>query len=123
MITAAQALAALEAVVQRDGPETVYVQVGDGSASQKRCRYEFNGAPSCLVGRALFELGFTIEDLQTLDQHDYPARKLSSAFSDRITDGAAFVLDHAQHLQDLGNTWGAALEAARQSSLQIGVPA
>lgn len=83
------------------------------------CRYEYGGAPCCLIGHVLKHAGATIAQLGDLDADggvpitDAPQR----ARWLQLTPDAAHVLQRAQDQQDYGETWGAALAAASRSEL------
>lgn len=124
-ITARRALELLTDVVDVYGPDTVYERVelhsawneeipGLESEVEKGCRYEYGGAPSCLVGHVLHRSGATLEFLRELDMHGCPASRLDSEF-ESVGRGAARVLDVAQCHQDNGATWGEALSKAREA--------
>ena len=104
-----RALELLIDVVDQYGPETVYEKVplpdGDGNG----CVYVYLGEPSCLVGHALVRAGAPISGLNISS----PAALLDSHFPS-IGSAAARVFQAAQDKQDTGETWGDALDAARE---------
>jgi hypothetical protein len=87
-----------------------------------RCMYVLDGQPSCLVGHVLARAGWTVEQVAGLDPYldDYiykggvSASELFDAFPEYFTKDAGRVLAAAQGAQDLQNSWGDALEFARQ---------
>lgn len=123
-ITARRALELLIDVVDTYGPDTVYGKVelhsawneeipGLESEVVKGCRYEYGGAPSCLVGHVLHRSGATLEFLRELDMRGCPASRLAKEI-ECVDPGAALVLDAVQCYQDNGATWGEALGKARE---------
>lgn len=123
-ITARRALELLIDVVDTYGPETVYERTdihtiwyraaSPGSEVIEGCRYEYEGAPSCLVGHVLYRAGVTVDLLRQLDQEGCPAGALAYGV-ESVEVGAALVLDVAQRYQDNGATWGEALDMARDA--------
>lgn len=107
-ITARRALELLIDVVDTYGPETVYER-----GSVDRCRYEYGGAPSCLVGHVLYRAGVTVDLLRLLDHQGCPAVALAKEI-EYVDPEAALVLDVVQCCQDNGATWGEALGKARE---------
>lgn len=118
MLTVKQALELLHEVVEEVGEDHRYQQVPSPSsdAGSAGCRYEYNGAPSCLVGHVLHRAGWPLSALQDLDTRGVGAEELYYVElpdgTPGVTQGAARVLNRAQGRQDLGDTWGTALEAA-----------
>lgn len=122
MITAPQALAALEAVVAGHEDE-VYQEPND----DKLCVYAYNGSPSCVVGCALAHLGIDTETIAALDSANRLGGPiLASSLCDtgplagHIDADASAVLGAAQHTQDDGETWGYALNEARFRAFELG---
>ena len=73
------------------------------------CRYTHYGQPSCLIGRALHHLGFSIFELEMFDaQDDSSVRNLGVCEDGKALTLAIFV----QENQDGGLPWGKALEDA-----------
>ncbi|SIL73749.1 Uncharacterised protein [Mycobacteroides abscessus subsp. abscessus] len=76
------------------------------------CRYVHNGEPSCLIGKALWELGLINSVFET-------NAKNVSAFG-QIYKGLGLALDHweldwlieVQRAQDFQTAWGRAVESA-----------
>ncbi len=101
----------------------------DDKSYYERCDYVRNGAPSCIVGHALYHAGVPTELLMILDgdpdrvggisafniSDDRRERHLGDIeFPVSITDGAAHVFSAAQQAQDEGISWGEALREARE---------
>jgi hypothetical protein len=69
--------------------------------------------PSCLVGHVLHRLGVPLETLKSADQFSFPATDVchdllgGSAFDD---GEISHFLDAVQSRQDIGRTWGEALQ-------------
>lgn len=115
MIDRQQALDLLEQVVDEGGRDFVYPQDENGN-----CQYVRDGAPSCLVGKALFKAGVKMEDLIRLDEGTADTNgPVAACAMDDVIPGVAdyealYVFNQAQQTQDLGDTWGSALDAARK---------
>lgn len=111
-----EAVRLMEEVVSEKGADYVYkpVSLSDGS---KSCFYVRDGQPSCLVGHALVRAGWTIDEVHGLDGigNDAPTASeiyLYKEFSN-LPREVCETFDAAQHEQDGGNSWGDALERAR----------
>lgn len=91
------------------------------------CRYVLDDQPSCLVGHVLVRAGWTVEQVADLDpvRDGYiytggvSAGELFRTFPEYFTVDAGRVLAAAQSAQDLQNSWGDALEFARQQFEKI----
>jgi hypothetical protein len=95
----------------RGREDFVYERPGDG----KTCMYTWDGQPSCLVGQYLHHIGVPIDVLaeHNEDQIDDPG--ILATLDDvgfEIEEEAVGWLYHAQHQQDIGRTWGAAVAFA-----------
>lgn len=122
-ITPSVVVEGLQALVDVKGEDFVYnpVVLDDGVGTQ--CVYVLDGAPSCLVGQFLANLGVPVERLEVADMGSYgaglPAGVLLENLRDEevITytdDHVCSALSEAQYAQDSGRTWGAALEEAKR---------
>lgn len=109
-IDADKALELLEDVVTEKGADFVYEAPGGG------CLYVNGNQPSCLVGHALVRAGVSIEVLSKLDGTRGSVPISSADLSDAATlsEAASYIFSVAQDLQDGDNTWGYALDKARQ---------
>lgn len=100
-VDADRVLELLELVVGREGPDTV-----------REGRYVRNGEPFCIAACVLNELGVprvTLAWEEGRSVHRF--RHLVNGVV--FTDGAMDTLRAAQIHQDYGDTWGSALEYAR----------
>lgn len=124
-INRARALELLEAVVAETGEDFTYGLPGD----DKSCLYAYDGAPSCMVGRALYKAGVTVDQLSDLDSHDdtgiyelhaggYEEDEsyLGQDANVVLTEGALDVFALAQLQQDFGHKYGEVIESARKAS-------
>jgi hypothetical protein len=125
-LDARETLALLKNVVNEYGPDHIYER---NFTNASGCVYAENGRPSCLVGIVLHRSGrFALDNLIALDEDSYgtgsAACAIVLAFPDRLTNGAAAVLQAAQSEQDEGKPWGEALSAAenRFQALDAGQP-
>lgn len=120
-ITARRALELLIDVVDAYGPQTVYerieVEADDlltGPETLFQCRYEHNGAPSCLVGHVLHRAGMSVAELALLDAVGIGASNLTKwGPTLHISGNAAALLGVAQRAQDNDVPWGQAVDQAR----------
>lgn len=81
------------------------------------CRYVVDGQPSCVVGHVLHRAGWTIDELEYMDDPAtiVVAGILDQYEPDRVTARAATILAEAQLTQDARNTWGESLKDARNA--------
>ena len=122
-----QAVELLQKAVETRGRDYVYQKrIGPVSASKgegERCSYTYGGEPDCLIGVALSLAGWTPEMLSELDvglRGGVPISTLGRElmeFGPLVSPTARAVLQAAQDAQDAGETWGAALDAARRTAL------
>lgn len=106
---------AMHLAVEESGPDFVYNSTADDG-----CTYTRNGAPDCLVGHAFAIMGIGINEIQLLDFD--PAGEAAEAMV-RLgvgTEAERFAADIAQQKQDLGDTWGEALEAYEAGLVRFG---
>lgn len=86
------------------------------------CVYQFEGCPSCLIGKALAEAGVPLEALKHWDKRGgstpIAIAELPEGFE--MTAKARRVFASAQATQDRGDTWGQALQAAIQAAYEFG---
>lgn len=110
-VDARRALELLIDVVDKYGEETLYEKV-PLDHGHPGCRYEYNGAPSCLVGHALVMTGAPLEVLRELDAIGAPADRIYT-YVKNVHPDAGRVFQAAQDVQDRGGSWGEALDEAR----------
>lgn len=97
-VTVADVTPVIKKLVEEFGEDYVYPRAG------AVCVYQLDGEPSCIVGHVLDRLGVPYEEWWDDDQAD--AERLP--FKDELVSSA---LAHAQRQQDIGYSWGEALEA------------
>lgn len=127
-ITLDKALPALEEVVAEAGGDFVYEMVG-GS-----CVYydQAEGKPSCGIGRALFRMGWTAEELIVMDNCGDLGSPASVAFKSlsgnvpwgdipliECDEGARQLLSTFQEGQDTGVSYGIALIRAKEAAKSV----
>ncbi len=118
LIGTAQALELLDKVVQAKGADYVY----PGQPGDLCFNFETDGAPSCIVGHVLADLGLTYERASRLKvvgssgAHDTVQYLVADGFPYTFSVGAMCALYVAQTVQDQRESWGAALDAARKAS-------
>jgi hypothetical protein len=108
----------LDEAVAEFGGDYVYSKSDTGS-----CNYVRDGAPSCLVGQVLAKAGVPLDRLVVADQGQYgggvPADDLLAELVEegvlRYDGEAITLLSVAQHRQDSGSPWAAAVRAARNA--------
>ena len=110
-IDARRALELLIDIVDQYGEDTVYEKVPLDNGNMG-CRYEREGAASCLIGRALYRAGAPLGFLAHIDLYGVSARMLP-CHTNQVDTDAAEVFQAAQGIQDAGETWGKALRGAR----------
>ena len=122
MFTKNDVIAALEAVVEKFGPETTYADVfknvmGIDFDPNGECAYASpDGQPLCIVGQVIAHLGLEFPRYE----NGSPANTIAGDYFDeyfvgQFSDAAIEALDRAQAIQDRGAPWGDALEAARRA--------
>lgn len=72
------------------------------------CDYVRGGECSCIVGHVLFRMGWTIDELKSVEDQT-PLSTKSSIWAERFTDSAIDLLSSAQRSQDFGREWGTVL--------------
>lgn len=126
-IDVAEALHGLELALAERGADYVY-------PSPESCVYlnSITGEPDCLVAVALDKLGVSREDqvavnglgefheLIEYDNDGDPTDARTIIIGFDITTDAILVLRAAQKLQDQGEPWGSAYEAAKWQAAQLG---
>jgi hypothetical protein len=115
-ITHEDVLRVMTEVVDEYGHDYVYVYENAGIG----CAYIKDGQPSCLIGHVLVRLGVEVSYLTERNS----ARIESHLFDSHETDHpwtpeAGSVMEAAQLLQDMGETWGEALAAARRRAEKL----
>jgi hypothetical protein len=93
-------------IVEAQGADFVY-QKGEAGV----CSYVEDGKSDCLIGRVLFQLGWTIEELSTIEGQG-PNSDRSTLWHERLGHSSRQLLEVAQIDQDRGETWGTALSRA-----------
>lgn len=77
------------------------------------CQYVADGAPRCLFGHALWDLGLIDADLEARSYNGEPIRALLGAvLSVEVDSAEARWMEHAQSAQDESFMWGAAVRGA-----------
>lgn len=112
MITATQVADRVRLIGEYE-PDTVYFDMhqkhyGGGSVE---CLYSLGDGPGCIVGKALYELGVSIETLRDLDAQDggTKAIEIPGTIIERDSDEAMQYIQDVQYSQDSGSTWGEAI--------------
>lgn len=108
----------LDEAVAEFGEDYVYSQGDTGS-----CNYVRSGAPSCLVGQVLAKAGVPLDRLAAADLGQFgsgtPANDLLAELNEEGVlkyDGEVItLLSGAQYWQDIGYTWGASVQLARNT--------
>ena len=118
LIDARRALELLTDVVEGN-EEYRYEYVEDLAEGGTSCVYQVNGEPSCLVGHALIRAGVPMSFLVRMDEELAAAEVMDAYLGASVTKGAVKVFDAAQVRQDGGQTWGEALEYARNTYEQL----
>lgn len=121
------ALDLLEQVVQARGDDFIYHQFTNPDVYRSEedvplgsgCWYQYQGAPSCGVGEALSLAGVPNEVLREMDDDEddtslYAVTRVLENAGVHLTQDAVAVFTRFQELQDLEETWGASLEAAKE---------
>ncbi len=104
-----RALTFMHEIVTEFGPDYVYTKIERDSEDIPMCYYVDNGECSCIVGRVLFKMGWTIDELIAIEgktplSFKFPINKLSELTKE--------VLARAQSYQDSGYSWGRCANAA-----------
>lgn len=106
-------IAAVREIVAED-PKFVYKTIPVPYSSS--CFYERNGKPSCLIGRALFKIGVSIETLAEMDK-DHPEQAdgtaITSYFPNNADDRVRW-LEIVQDRQDMEYEYASCVEYADQ---------
>lgn len=95
--------------VERRGADYVYEPDNEGA-----CHYFRGGAPSCIVGHVIWDLGFTAEQVKEGDSASEVLRALGVEFDSQTED----FLRSVQALQDVKHPWGYAVERATETILK-----
>ena len=120
MITKTKAVELIERAVAEKGADYVDPHAG-GRCSYANDRVEPTAA-GCIVGHALFYEGATVAELHELDGLPVSSvmmlidSEARDALPVAVDEEAARVFMAAQRAQDVGETWGSALERARQAA-------
>lgn len=106
MITFEQMRDAVKAEIDEVGEDFVYQPFAE-TPTTPSCRYEHDGKPSCLIGRALYRLGTPIELLSAYNKIGGVRTLVNEGVLD-ISGVAASFAALVQHEQDCGVKWGEA---------------
>lgn len=85
-------------VVDEAGSDFTYQRIAHGE-QQPKCYYVDNGCASCLIGRVLVKLGWTIDQLLEIEG------KTPISFGYKFAELTKTVMNAAQSAQDRGCTW------------------
>lgn len=100
-------------------PDKVYKKDPDVDSGAIQV-YAHSTEPGCIIGWALHDLGWSLDDLRTLDELDDPGivDLVDCGKIPGLTLGQASVdwLREVQRLQDYGEPWGDAVAQAGQSA-------
>lgn len=108
----------LEQVIAVTGKDFFYRRTPAG-----KCVYQYNGKPSCGIGKALFLAGLPIGVLEALDQEGTDSTAIEDSKSIlakhdiMFTEAGMSIFSFFQTYQDLGSTWGNSLMESVSQSL------
>ena len=107
--------------VAAERPDYIYaLEDEDGPA----CVHVYKGQPSCIAGHVLVRAGFDPATIEAkVDQYGNGAQVFADVFKGQVTENAVRILRAAQIVQDGGQTWGDALEAAESTAAALAVSA
>ena len=116
-LTTGEFLHTLRQVVAEKGAGYVYPE-SEKKASRGNlapvCQYRVNGRPSCIIGHVLDRLGIVTEP-----RHEgHGAGHVVAVYGG--SEQVASLADTAQIMQDVGRTWGEALERAEGQAQSLG---
>lgn len=115
LINLEQAISFAEEMIREKGADYIYVNPDGVSSTDGAdcCNWDRNtNQPSCIVGWILYRAGVPEEKL--ID-HNTEAVYMFKEYLEGCDFGKVFeFLANLQNLQDQGETWGKALEKARQ---------
>lgn len=104
------------AVRQLAAEQPEYVYTRPDPFGYNTCVYQYNGAPSCLIGQALHRLGVPVESLAAADNGAFERKGASTVLAVLAPGTSADTRAWAQEVQyhqDLGNIpWGEAVRLA-----------
>jgi hypothetical protein len=92
-------LGIMREVVDEAGSDFTYQRIAHGERSWPKCYYVDNGCASCLIGRVLEKLGWTIDQLLEIEG------KTPLSFGYKFSELTKTVMNAAQSAQDRGCTW------------------
>lgn len=105
-----------EVVAER--PDYIYAH------PSRACVHVYKGQPSCIAGHVLVRAGFDPATIEAkVDQYGNGAQVFADVFKGQVTENAVRILRAAQIVQDGGQTWGDALEAAESTAAALAVSA
>jgi hypothetical protein len=113
-ITMEQAHDALVWAVDQRGED--YVDPAAVNFNGGGCKYVVDGQPGCIIGMALSHLGVSLDVLIAMDDDDDPTITVGGG---SVLGGSGITLDRqalaafkeAQAAQDVGSSWGVAVQA------------
>ena len=96
----------LPSIIAQEGDDFVYLPPG---GADDTCRYEWDGAASCLIARYLVSLGFPLEAF-----HGFEGSDIQDAIQEGLFNGTDFSAEPeailamyaVQNLQDTQFLWG-----------------
>lgn len=118
-----QVIELTESLVKLD-PDFVYKDPDGKSGASASCMYVHASqkgiVPGCLVGAVLHKAGIPLDVLSRYDDNNHPAELLLDSLSNfGLLEGDSNVSDflqNAQYAQDLGHTWGEALQRGKKAA-------
>ena len=99
--------------IAQENPDFIY-DIGVG----EQCVYIKDGKGSCLIGRALFNLGLIDASFEKSDRNDDGFDFVAETLDLDIDRETLDFLERVQHRQDRGWTWGSAVDDARVPFLE-----
>lgn len=100
-----------------ENPDFVYQQIPNELGAS--CKYVHDGQPSCLIGRAFWNLGLIDATLEQQEHENTSgaASMVKYTLHDKVTSTEADreALAHIQDYQDNGMAWGFAVESYKES--------
>lgn len=91
-------------------PDKVYKNESD---NRKACAYAHSDEPGCIIGWALHDLGWSLEDLRTLDDRlNAGIRYIAESIVPGVDGGTVDWLEIVQDNQDNGGKWGVSVARA-----------
>lgn len=107
-----EAIELLDRAVKEKGADYIYEHRAD-EASEDACLYFYDGKPSCIVGHVLAYKGLTGEQAELLDFEGTGIFYLQGNGYLDVDERTLKTLARAQQDQDHGNSWGVAVQHAK----------